>query len=90
MSYCRFGQGDVYVFHSVGGYATCMLCNLMPDRVVENGVCKGASFRSDYNTSSRKEMISHLKEHIEKGDMVPDSAIERIGMEIGEEGDIFD
>ena len=90
MSYCRFGQGGVYVFHSVGGYATCMLCNLMPDRVVENGVCRGASFHSDYNTSSRKEMISHLKEHIEKGDMVPDITIERIEMEITEGGDTFE
>lgn len=28
MSYCRFSDGDVYMYHDVGGYVSCCVCRL--------------------------------------------------------------
>ena len=30
MSYCRFSDGDIYLFHHTGGYIICQMCSLAP------------------------------------------------------------
>jgi hypothetical protein len=90
MSYARFVESDVYVFHSVGGFGCCQICSLMPTRIVESGLAKGAEFHEDFNTASREEMIAHLMEHVKNGDSVPDRAIQQLTKELIEEGDTFE
>jgi hypothetical protein len=64
VSYCRFGWGgsDVYVFLSVSGCLECCGCRLS----------------EEWSYSSTDAMLAHLREHVSKGDTVPDSAIRRL------------
>ena len=75
MSYCRFGECDVYVYESVNGYFTCDFCRLQEKW--------GVSFDS----RTRSGMIAHLEEHIKAGHDVPAGAIARLREEIETEGD---
>ena len=75
MSYCRFNDGDVYVYESVLGSFVCDLCRLQEKW--------GVSFYS----RTRSGMIAHLEEHIEAGHHVPECAIKRLREEIETEGD---
>lgn len=57
MSYARFSEeSDVYVYASVAGGVECCGCSM--------GDC--------FVAESTDEMVEHLQQHIEKGDMVPD------------------
>jgi len=60
MSYCRFGEGDVYVFMNVGGWLECCVCSLAEEE-------ESMFFR----VKSTQEMVDHLKKHIDDGDRVP-------------------
>ena len=42
MSYCRFSDGDVYLFRHVGGYFQCCACSLAP--LVNTLFSAGGSF----------------------------------------------
>ena len=80
MSYARWGWegSDVYVFGTdvvetdnggrVGGMLVCM----------HGGDDEGVSF----TCKTSAEMIAHLLEHRERGDTVPESAIERLREEM--------
>lgn len=76
MSYCRFADSDVYMFHHVADGFLCMLCRLDPD-----------ADRMGWSTNSRQEAIRHLEAHRQAGHAVPDHAFERLRREIEEEGD---
>ena len=76
MSYCRFGEGDVYVYESILGTFVCDRCKL-----------EAGGFM--YESKSRSGMIAHLEEHIEAGHDVPAGAIERLRAEIETEGDVW-
>lgn len=76
MSYSRFIDSDVYMFHHVANGILCMLCRLDYD-----------ADRMGWSTNSRQEAIEHLKEHREAGHVVPDHAFEVLRKEIEEEGD---
>lgn len=69
MSYARWGQegSSVYVF-GTGDRLVCMHCKLVP-------------FEEDYSTPYPGEMIAHLLKHREKGDTVPEFALERLRRE---------
>ncbi|MEE9581201.1 MAG: hypothetical protein V3V74_07795 [Nitrosomonadaceae bacterium] len=71
MSYARSSENgsDVYVF-SNGEELFCSKCDLVDTY--------------DFSTSSWPAMIEHLKEHVEKGDVVPDHTFERLNEEIEE------
>ena len=56
MSYCRFGEADVYVFVNAGGWLEC--CGCVNDE--------------NWHYYSTDDMIAHLKEHKSTGDNVPD------------------
>lgn len=62
MSYCRFGDGDLYVYADVGGYICCCACFLDP-----NG--------KDAQLYTAAEAIAHVQEHINAGWSVPDDVI---------------
>ena len=72
MSYCRFGEADVYIISS-GADLNCILCSL----------CDGELFC----TASRSEMLAHVGQHRVIGNHVPDSVDERLRREIVEKGD---
>ena len=74
MSYCRFGDGDVYVYESILGTFVCDRCKLTA---------------GDFMSGTRSGMIAHLEEHIEAGHDVPAYAIERLRAEIETEGDVW-
>lgn len=73
MSYCRFGEGDVYVFPSSldrdNGLIDCCACILQktPDQVFGDNVVLPPA-----------EMIEHLKAHRAAGHNVPDFVFEAI------------
>lgn len=59
MSYCRFGEADVYVYLHVDGHLCCCWCRLS----------------DDWEHPSTDAMIAHLREHIAAGHYVPDDVI---------------
>lgn len=74
MSYCRFSEGDVYMYWNIYGGIECCGCKL----------------RTDYISPrfySRTEAIKHLELHIANNHIVPDRAIKRLKEEIKEIGD---
>ena len=78
MSYARWGleQSDVYVYPSGGGDIVCCGCTFEPEG--ENEV------PGNFTARGPKEMLEHLLKHIERGDVVPESALERLRREIQE------
>ena len=66
MSYCRFGEADVYVYLDVSGYLTCCACSLVED--------SWGNFQA-YDTET---MVAHLKDHRKNGDRVLTDTIERL------------
>lgn len=60
MSYCRFGEADVYVFEHVGGFIVCCMCSLGED---------------DFHADTAAAMDDHLRAHVAAGDFVPDDII---------------
>ena len=67
MAYCRFGDGDLYVYLHVDGALTC--CGCLLGRIDESGY--GRSFYA----KSTDEMIRHVGEHVTAGHDVPVSLI---------------
>lgn len=71
MAYARWGPGShVYVFHHIHGYLTCLACSLNDE-----------SF-SSFDTTSPQTMLNHLHHHRAMGQLVPQSAIDRLQDEI--------
>ena len=66
MSYCRFLEGDVYVFMSVGGHLECCACILD----IEDW--------HSFEAKSTQEMIDHLEEHKKVGHFVPWGVVEHL------------
>lgn len=66
MSYCRFSEGDVYMYPSQEGIECC-LCLLAPPWLT---------------LRTQRDGLKHLLEHIEAGHTVPQHAIDRLEGEI--------
>lgn len=77
MSYCRWIEGDVYVFHLSGTEddIVCMCCALGKTPALQN---------DDFVANGKAAMVQHLNEHVASGDHVG-WAIERLNAEIEEE-----
>ena len=73
MAYCRFSDGDVYIFPHVAGGFECCGCAL---------------HETSWGCETRLEMMQHMREHKMAGHRVPYSAIERIAVEFLDEGDL--
>ena len=68
MSYCRFCEGDVYLFADVAGGWSCCGCRLpLP-----------------HHFDTRQETLDHLLYHRSEGHKVPQHAIDRLNREIAE------
>lgn len=63
MSYCRFGEGDAYIYPSTEGGYTCGACILV-----------GQSVRF----STAEQMLWHVREHEDAGHHIPVTAIEQL------------
>ena len=70
MSYARWGWGsDVYVFFSTDDCLECCACNLIPENVF--------TFRA-YSTG---DMVKHLWEHQNNGDVVPEEVFDLLWLD---------
>lgn len=65
MSYCRFSEGDVYLYRSHYHGIVCYACELCP---MEDDSL------ADKNDMSVEEAIEHLKEHVILGHVVPEES----------------
>ena len=76
MSYCRFSDGDVYMYHSLTtGKIICCCCRL-------NKKDRRGGWQIDTILNSPEEAWKHLKEHIYAGHKVPKYATDRLKEEI--------
>ena len=82
MSYCRFSDGDVYMYDSVKGGLHCCACRL-GDETLEVPWDWGP----DVVFHSRLDAHEHLMEHKEAGHSVPQYAFDMLVEEIAEWGD---
>lgn len=73
MSYCRFSEGDVYVFQTTA------------PRALECCACIMSEHSQRFGT--RSEMIAHLREHEAAGHSIPGGVIEGLEQEIEDIGD---
>jgi len=70
MAYCRFSDGDVYLYHHTDGYVECCACGLQ-----SNNNLKLASFEA---------AIEHLYQHRAAGHAFPEEAIEWLENDIAD------
>lgn len=94
MSYCRFSDGDVYMFSCEDGIE-CQSCQLMPKcKTIFTKDCrrcdgKGCDHCMFFHESkifkSSREALDHLLEHREAGHNVPQHAIDRLTDEASNE-----
>ena len=66
MSYCRFGEADVYIYDDVRYGLICCVCHLSDD---ERGYISG---------SNHLDMLIHIDKHRSIGDYIPIDGDERI------------
>lgn len=83
MAYCRFSEGDVYLYatNASGTEFECCWCHLATVTDAD-----GDKWRDSITLPSRAEALAHLREHQKAGHVVPASAIARIEAEIGANG----
>jgi hypothetical protein len=75
MSYCRWGgDSDVYIYPTFNRGIVCCACRLKSST---------GGLHEDFAVELPAQMLSHLKEHIEAGQRVPDYAISRLKKECG-------
>lgn len=77
MAYCRFSDGDVYLYHSSNGGIVCCHCCLKDDPFSPD----------DPIFPRRSEVLSHIDDHRAAGHRVPGRAGKILKREISELGD---
>ena len=77
MSYCRFSEGDVYMYDS-GDRIVCCACKLISTKDRWGNA-------SDVTLYNSKQALKHLKEHIYAGHKVPKYATDRLKEDIKNE-----
>ncbi len=77
MSYCRWGNGDLYIYADVQGGLTCSGCRLL----------HGAGRWRDFHCTTRSEMLRHIESHRLAGHRVLEEVIARLRAEIAAIGD---
>lgn len=83
MSYCRFIEGDVYIFFSTDNKLECCGCSLQKREWVDDenypllkGYFKNIGEIIQTTFSSTQDMLDHLETHKSRGDYVPNFCIE--------------
>ena len=97
MSYCRFSDGDVYLYYHVGEFFMCQCCKLAPlvpastrfldtiSGAVDDPDYKGPiEFKMHGSTKlyTYEEALAHLEDHVAAGHKVPIYAIETLMQEV--------
>jgi hypothetical protein len=80
MAYCRWGDGDLYIYEDARGGLTCCGCKLQEQPPAG---FDGASF----NCSTRSAMIAHIDEHRAAGHEVQKGVVDALREEIAQLGD---
>lgn len=77
MSYCRFSDSDIYLFHDDSGHIRCCGCSAV-----------GGMFSSEPDPVfvTRTDAIEHINKHINDGDNVPSYAVATLNEEINAVG----
>lgn len=76
MSYCRFGEGDVYLVMT--SELQCMACRLIDEPL---------RYSETIVFTTRTEAIEHLQDHVDAGHKVPKHAFARLRREKKTMGD---
>lgn len=79
MSYCRFSEGDVYLYESGYGGYVCAACHFFPPG--EGGLCRPSA-----HMRTLGDALAHLEEHRAVGHAVPARAFVLLAEEIAERG----
>ena len=85
MSYCRFGEADVYIYDDVYHGIICCACSLLYTGEMEyNELFKGevpviSNFVAGYD---RQKMLDHIEDHRAAGDHIPFDVDLRLRKEI--------
>lgn len=66
MSYCRFGEADVYIYDDVYHGIICCLCSLID--VEDDSERYGHNFVAGYD---RQKMLDHIEDHRNAGHNIP-------------------
>lgn len=74
MSYCRFGEGDIYMYQNVEGLYVCCACRL------NNKDVYGLRDNKYYETT--RGALKHLRKHKKAGHIVPLRAREMLRQEL--------
>lgn len=69
MAYCRFSEGDVYLYRNAIGIFVCSGCKL-----------RDTTYLADYAAA-----LAHLREHVAAGHRVPQEAFDELVAEQAEE-----
>jgi hypothetical protein len=67
MSFCRWSEGDLYIYEDYRGFFNCMNCHL--NEVASDG------FRDDHNCKTLQELREHVQAHEEAGHEAPYESI---------------
>jgi hypothetical protein len=81
VSYCRFGEADVYIFPHIAGGIECCACPLHTEGL------------GSYNFATQEEVLDHIAEHRQAGHYVPEFVDEELKKEIADRnssGDVCD
>ncbi len=70
MSWCRFGEGDVYLYQSLSSYVCCM-CSLPEVDLM-------------FETQDLEEYITHIGVHRKNGEYIPSDVEDRIRQDVKE------
>jgi hypothetical protein len=88
MSYCRFSDGDVYMFASTQGGVECCACRLTPQETYVTELTLGQpqhyQMHGSLNFKTEQDALAHLEHHRAAGHDVPEYALERLRREIAE------
>lgn len=102
MSYCRFSNGDVYMYLHADGFIECCSCSFEPTTKTNMGALAKMlgltpkthpELYEDFDMPGsaqfnlRSEAIEHLLKHREAGHSIPKYAIEKLNKEIRNDGD---
>jgi hypothetical protein len=72
MSYCRFGEADVYIYASVSGGIECSMCSISPED------------QFSFNSPTEEGMLEHIAAHRAAGHFVPKDVDDQLLKEIAE------
>jgi hypothetical protein len=83
MSYCRWGDGDLYIYEDVHGGLTCCACKLL-----NPGKPALDADATSFHCPTRSALIAHVEEHLAAGHDVQKYVAEYLRGEIARLGDL--